>query len=129
VVPGRPCTNQVSELYAAILALEVVLRKQPRPASLRVLSDSTYVVKGMNEWRHTWKRTGRWLLDASEHSKGIANRGWWHWLDRLEAEAEAGGMRVVFEWVKGHAENEGNNAADRLATAAAAAAAIDSKDI
>lgn len=101
-------TNQVAELMAAIRAIEQCGTCQ---TPLKIISDSTYVVKGMNEWRHTWKKTGKWVLDNK-----LANRQLWHRLDALVTEWP---YPIEFEWVKGHDKSEGNIQADLLATQAA----------
>jgi ribonuclease HI len=97
-------TNQAAELLAAVRALEAVAKG----ATAEVVTDSAYVVKGMNEWRHAWKQSGRW-----NRFDKLANFELWHRLDALAAARE-----VTFTWVKGHGTDAGNIAADRLATAA-----------
>lgn len=97
-------TNQAAELLAAIRSLEAV----DKGTTIEIVTDSTYVVKGMNEWRHAWKTSGRW-----NRSDKLANFELWHRLDALAAV-----RNVTFTWVKGHATDAGNIAADQLATAA-----------
>jgi len=95
-------TNQRMELIAAIEAL----RALKRPCRVRVHSDSKYVVQGMTEWIHHWKRNG-W---RNTNKKPVANAELWRELDRLAAKHE-----VEWKWVKGHAGHAGNERADELA--------------
>ncbi len=100
---GEPeTTNQRMELRAAIEAL----RALKRPCRITIHSDSKYVVQGMTEWIHGWKRNG-WKNAAK---KPVANRELWQELDRLAA-----GHEVRWEWVKGHAGHPENERADELA--------------
>lgn len=97
-------TNQAAELLAAIRSLEAV----DEGTAIEIVTDSTYVVKGMNEWRAAWKKSGRWNQPTK-----LANFDLWHRLDALSS-----ARQVTFTWVKGHSTNTGNITADRLATAA-----------
>ncbi|RMG11570.1 MAG: ribonuclease HI [Planctomycetota bacterium] len=94
-------TNNRMELMAAIRALEALTR----PCSVRLHSDSNYVVKGMTEWIAGWKRRG-W--------KKVLNRDLWERLDRAAAP-----HRVEWVWVRGHAGDPMNERVDRLAVDAA----------
>lgn len=79
---------------------------------LVVICDSTYAIKSITEWIPSWKRRGWKKADG----KPVQN------LDIMKALDQAmQGRRVRFEWVKGHSGHELNEAADRLANAAAAA--------
>ena len=95
-------TNQRMELTAAIEAL----RALKRPCRITIHSDSKYVVQGMTEWIHNWKKKG-W---KNAGRQPVANRDLWEELDRLAAMHE-----VCWEWVKGHAGHPENERADELA--------------
>jgi len=92
-------TNQQSEIAAAALGLEN-LRE---PCKVRLLSDSRYVVETMGG---TWKRK--------------TNHDWWARLDRAAARHD-----IKWEWVKGHAGHEVQEAADKAARKIAAAGSVD----
>ncbi|MBY5624456.1 ribonuclease H [Rhizobium leguminosarum] len=77
--------------------------------SVSVFSDSQYVVKGCNEWRHNWKRKG-WKRGQKE----VANVDLW-----LEMDAALTVFPVELRWIKGHSGIAGNERADELAFAAA----------
>lgn len=100
---GEPATtNQRMELQAAIEALKA-LKKSCR---ITIHSDSKYVVTGMTEWIHDWKRRG-WKTAGK---KPVANLELWQALDTLAAKHE-----VRWQWVKGHAGHPENERADELA--------------
>jgi ribonuclease HI len=79
---------------------------------LHVFCDSTYVINAITKWMAGWKRKGWKKGDG----KPVMN------VELMKALDEAmQGRRVVFEWVKGHAGHELNEAADARANAAAVA--------
>jgi ribonuclease HI len=98
----RETTNNRMELTAVIRALEAL----KRPVGARVHSDSQYVLKGIGEWIHGWKRNG-W---KTSDKKPVKNADLWQILDQL-----AGQHQVEWIWVKGHAGHPENERADALA--------------
>lgn len=101
-------TNNRMELMAAIAALEAL----KRPCTVILSTDSVYVKDGITRWIHGWKRNG-WRTAAK---KPVANADLWQ---RLEAAAVK--HNIDWRWVKGHAGDEDNERADRLACDAALA--------
>lgn len=95
-------TNNRMELTAAIKALQSL----KRPCDLVLYTDSQYVRKGILEWIQNWKVRG-WKTAAK---KPVKNSDLWQALD-----AEVNRHTVHWVWVKGHAGNAGNEAADALA--------------
>jgi len=108
----RDTTNNRQELLAAIEALQL-LAQLPHSQGLELATDSRYVLDGLTRWLPGWKRNG-W---STSTGAPVKNRRLWERLER--AAAAAPGVRLV--WVKGHNGHELNEAADRLATAAAEA--------
>jgi len=98
----KQTTNQQMELQAAVEALKALTR----PCRITIISDSKYVVKGMTEWIHNWKKKG-WKTAGN---KPVSNLQRWQALDALAAKHD-----VHWQWVKGHAGHEGNERADALA--------------
>ena len=98
----RETTNNRMELTAAIRALEAL----KRPVGGRVYTDSQYVLKGISEWIHGWKRNG-WKTAAKQPVK---NADLWQQLDALSQP-----HRLEWIWVKGHAGHPENERADALA--------------
>ena len=100
---GEPdTTNNRMELMAAIRALEALTK----PCSVELHTDSTYVMKGISEWIHNWKRRGWRTAD----NKPVKNDDLWRRLDEAR-----GRHQVTWKWVKGHAGHPMNERADELA--------------
>ncbi|MDQ6954176.1 MAG: ribonuclease HI [Mariprofundaceae bacterium] len=95
-------TNQRMEMQAAIEALKTL----KKASSITIFSDSKYVIQGITEWISGWKKRG-WKNAAK---KPVANQDLWQQLDALNQLHD-----VTWQWVKGHAGNEGNERADALA--------------
>ncbi len=93
-------------LRSAIAGLGL-LRKGP--CRVRFVSDSKYLVDGMNEWVGRWK-----ARDWTRKGGKIENLELWKELDRARNEHD-----VEWTWVRGHAEHPQNEYADHLATKAA----------
>jgi ribonuclease HI len=97
-------TNQRMELQAAIEALKAL----KKPNQITIVTDSKYVLTGITEWIHSWKKKG-WKNSKKE---AVANRELWEELDSLNQM-----HKVSWQWVKGHSGDEGNERADELARA------------
>ena len=102
-------TNNRMELTAAIEALNALVR----PCSVKLSTDSRYVMDGLTKWVAGWKRNGWRTADK----KPVKNAELWH---ALIAAAER--HQIEWVWVKGHAGHPDNERADRLASDAAVAA-------
>lgn len=90
------------ELQAAIEALKALKKESP----ITIVTDSKYVLTGITEWIHNWKKKG-WKNSKKEP---VANRELWEELDVLNQSHD-----VTWQWVKGHSGDEGNERADELA--------------
>lgn len=100
---GEPqTTNNRMELFAAIAALEAL----KRPCTVNLYTDSSYLRDGITKWIINWKRNG-WKTAAK---KPVKNVDLWQ---RLEAAIQR--HEIAWRWVKGHAGDPGNEAADALA--------------
>lgn len=104
---GDPQTNQRAELMAMQRALEIAPLKQ----TVQIISDSQYSINCVTQWAIGWKQKG-WKTAAGENVKNqdIIRAV----LDRMEERTKAN-ANTYFHWVKGHASDRGNVAADRLA--------------
>lgn len=89
----RLTTNNRMELLAVIRGLEAIKWKD---ATVKIYSDSTYVVKTVTE---NWKRK--------------KNQDLWARFDSVRA-----GFNLEFNWIKGHAGHPENERCDRLAVKA-----------
>jgi ribonuclease HI len=101
-------TNNKMALAGAIAALEWI-RRQWKHARVRYVSDSEYLVKGMNEWMKAWKARG-WRRKGG----AIENLELWQKLEQAAAAHD-----VTWSWVRGHDDHPKNEYADFLATRAA----------
>jgi ribonuclease HI len=104
----RETTNNRMEMIAVIRGLEAL----KRPARVELLSDSTYVGKGLSEWLPKWKANG-WRRREGKQFKPIKNEDLWRRLDELMARHQ-----VTFTHVRGHAGHPENERCDTLAVAA-----------
>ena len=98
----RLTTNNRMELQAVIEALSAL----KRPSDVTLYTDSVYVRSGILQWIHNWKRNGWKTSDR----KPVKNADLWQILDKAREN-----HRVEWHWVKGHADNPGNQRADALA--------------
>ena len=95
-------TNNRMELLAVISALSAL----KEPCAVTLYTDSQYFSNAVNQgWLEGWKKKG-WRRKEGE----LKNPDLWQRVDEL---LKTHSVKVV--WVKGHAENEGNNRCDELA--------------
>ncbi|MFZ2288509.1 MAG: ribonuclease HI [Halopseudomonas yangmingensis] len=100
---GEPdTTNNRMELMAAIMGLAAL----KRPCSVRLTTDSQYVMKGMQEWLPNWKKRG-WKTASKQPVK---NADLWQQLDE-----QVSRHQVEWRWVRGHTGHPDNERADQLA--------------
>ncbi len=95
-------TNNKMELTAAIEALKEI----KEPCEIILYTDSKYVLKGIEEWIHNWKKRG-W---KGSNRKPVKNIELWKKLDELRDK-----HTIKWNWVKGHSGDPGNETADMLA--------------
>ena len=95
-------TNNRMELMAVIKGLSALQRS----CEVTVTSDSTYVLKGIQEWMPNWKKKG-WKTASK---KPVKNVDLWQKLD-----AVIGEHKIDWRWVKGHSGHRENEIADQLA--------------
>ena len=103
-------TNNQGELMAVLDLFRATAHVPDE--DLRVLCDSQYVINSITKWMPGWKRKGWRKADG----KPVLNVELLKELDR-----ELAGRKYTFEWVKGHAGHDLNEAADVRARAAATA--------
>ncbi|MEL4505173.1 ribonuclease HI family protein [Luteococcus sp. H138] len=103
-------TNNMGELMAVLNLLQQTAVAPEE--TLLIQCDSQYVINSVTKWMPGWKRKGWKKADG----KPVMNVDLLKEIDRLLV-----GRSVKFEWVKGHAGHEMNEAADARAQAAARA--------
>jgi ribonuclease HI len=104
-------TNNMGELTAVLDLLQQTAELED---DLLVYCDSLYAIKTIREWMPGWKRRG-WKKGDGKPVKNLEI------VKALDEAMEGRRDRVRFEWVKGHSGHELNEAADKLANAAALA--------
>ena len=95
-------TNNRMELTAAIKALNALRGSR----SVRLHTDSRYVMQGITEWMDNWKKRG-W---KTSNKKPVKNQDLWQALDEAVSKHD-----IEWVWVKGHDGDPGNEEADALA--------------
>lgn len=98
-------TNNQMELMAAIRGLESL----KQPCKVVLTTDSKYVMQGITEWIHGWKRKG-W---KNASGKAVKNKELWQRLDAARQSHE-----INWQWVKGHSGHPENERVDALANKA-----------
>ena len=99
-------TNNQMELLAPIKALNEI----PKGSKVEIFTDSQYVMSGITEWIHNWKKNGWKTANKQE----VRNKELWTELDLLNNEFE-----ISFNLVKPHSNDVLNNEVDLLAKDAA----------
>jgi len=100
-------TNNRMELMGVIVALESL----KEPCDVIVITDSQYVVNGIEKgWAVKWKAQG-WMRNSKEKA---LNPDLW---DRLLTAIRR--HKVRFEWIRGHNGHSENERCDKLAVTAA----------
>lgn len=102
-------TNNRMEITAVLMALKHHRKAHSVYKSLKIVSDSQYVVNACSSWIKKWKSKG-W----SRKKDALKNADLWKQIDEAMK-----GLVVAFEWVRGHNGNEWNELADQLAEAGA----------
>ncbi|SER27826.1 ribonuclease HI [Pseudomonas cuatrocienegasensis] len=95
-------TNNRMELTAAIRALAEL----KRPCEVRLVTDSQYVMQGIQDWMPNWKKRG-WKTSTKQPVK---NADLWVQLDE-----QVNRHSVTWQWIRGHTGHAGNERADQLA--------------
>lgn len=93
----KDATNNQMELKAVIEALKVL----KEPCSVEIVSDSSYVVKGIVEWLEGW---------IKKEFKNVKNPDMWREYIRV-----AKPHKIRATWVRGHAGHIENEMCDKIA--------------
>ncbi len=90
-------TNNQMELRAVIEGLKAL----KKPCDVEIISDSSYVVKGINEWLPSWQKRNFAKVKNPEL--------WKEYIDVAKKH------KVKAFWVKGHAGHKENEICDKIA--------------
>ncbi|KAF9944026.1 hypothetical protein BGZ72_002898, partial [Mortierella alpina] len=105
-IMGGQTDGHASSTKAELVGLLAAIMLSPRDRDVQVFSDNAAVVQN---FRTLVKKRA----DATQRQKvRTTYAGWWAW---VEDEYRKQGSRVTVTWVRGHAGDEGNEAADLLA--------------
>tara|TARA_Y100001968_G_scaffold297456_1_gene306473 strand:- start:69292 stop:69768 length:477 start_codon:yes stop_codon:yes gene_type:complete len=97
-------TNNRMELKAALEVFHE-LKNLPCHPSLKIRTDSKYLIDGLEVWMKGWKKKG-WRTAAG---KQVLNQDLWKALDMARLE------NVKLEYVKGHSGDPDNDRVDKIA--------------
>ena len=95
-------TNNRMEMSAVIQGLRVL----KTPCTVHIITDSKYVMDGVQKYLSNWKARGWKTADK----KPVKNIDLWEQLD-----AEMARHQLTWEWVKGHNGHADNERVDALA--------------
>ncbi|BDD58060.1 hypothetical protein MAP00_009276 [Monascus purpureus] len=104
---GSRQTNQRAELTAILRALDIA----PRHRDVTIFTDSRYAINCVTDWFVKWRRN-HWM---TSDNKPVENKDLVESILEKIEERNALKVKTLFEWVKGHNRDEGNDQADRLA--------------
>jgi ribonuclease HI len=104
---GNRQTNQRAELTAIIRALDIA----PRHRDVTIFTDSKYAINCVTVWCFNWQRNN-WM---TSDSKPVENKDLIRDIIAKMDERNLLKVKTLFEWVKGHNKDAGNEAADLLA--------------
>jgi len=93
----RDTTNNQMELMAVIEGLKAL----KEPCIVEITSDSSYVVKGINEWLVNWQKRNFAKVKNPQL-----------WKEYLEVSKK---HKIVANWVRGHNGHEENERCDKIA--------------
>jgi ribonuclease HI len=100
---GNPhTTNNIMELTGVVEGLKAL----KEPCEVEVISDSKYVVQGINEWLSNWEKNN-WRTAGKSPVKNLEL-----WKEYLEVSKK---HTINATWVKGHAGHIENERCDVLA--------------
>jgi ribonuclease HI len=102
-------TNNRMELLAVIEGLKTLTK----PSCVELVSDSKYVLQGLEDWMPKWKKNG-WRRKEGKTLKPVKNVDLWQELDRLASLHE-----LTFRHILGHSGHTFNERCDELASLAA----------
>ncbi|MCB0362438.1 MAG: ribonuclease HI [Bdellovibrionales bacterium] len=100
-------TNNRMEMLGALRGLQEV---RGLSGDLWMLTDSTYLIRGITQWIWGWKRKNWKTAEGNE----VTNRDLWEALDQ-ELKKRHGLGQISWKYVRGHAGNPGNQRCDEIA--------------
>jgi len=102
-------TNNRMEMAAVVRGLDELAQT---PGNLWILTDSTYVIRGITEWIWGWRKRG-WKTAAGGE---VSNKDLWLALDQAVQKRKDLG-KIEWKYVRGHIGTPGNERCDAIAVA------------
>lgn len=96
-------TNNRMEMTAVLRALQALKRGN---CTVRIFTDSEYVMRGMQQWLPMWRRKNF----RRSNGKPVLNEDLWRALD-----SACTPHQIEWNWVRGHSGDAGNEQVDTLA--------------
>lgn len=91
-------TNNFNEIMGVLIGLNHILTERPEINQIEVISDSEYVVKGVNE------RLLKWIKNGWKNSSGkVKNKELWEQMYNYMTYCARNRIALKFTWQKGHA--------------------------
>jgi ribonuclease HI len=100
-------------LTAILRALQIV----PKTQNLEIITDSNYSINCSTVWYKSWQKNG-WKTTSGGV---VLNKDLVIDIRKLITERDGKAVSTEFTWIKGHDNDPGNEAADKLAVAGAMA--------
>lgn len=105
-------TNNRMELKAVVEVFRKIVKMKRNDVQYDIFSDSAYVVNTINNnWLEVWQRNN-WQTTKHEDVK---NKDLWEEFNALRVKANALGICITLNKVKGHSGNTFNELVDKLA--------------
>lgn len=105
---GSPeTTNNRMEMVAALRALKSL--ELPTPATARLYTDSTYLIRGITQWIWGWRSRGWKNAEGAD----VSNRDIWEELLREVMRLKP--LHIDWKYVRGHSGVPGNERCDEIA--------------
>lgn len=101
-------TNNQMEMLAIIKGLETL---KDYTHKINIISDSTYVIRGITQWIFGWKKRG-W---KTAEGKEVSNQELWTRLDSLVQKRKSKKQIIEWKYVRGHQGVPGNERCDQIA--------------
>lgn len=110
---SQATTNNRMEMTAVLAALQFSINHYKNAASIQVMTDSVYVIRGITQWMFGWKKRN-WKNAENEE---VSNRDLWMDLDAVVSEIKKNKIEIKWNFVKGHSGVPGNERCDQIAVA------------
>lgn len=107
-------TNNRMEMQAVISALQLCLDRYKGVGSIRIFTDSVYVIRGSTQWLFGWKKRGWKTADNSD----VTNQDLWQVMDRLLFQiSKTFSVKIKWSFIRGHKGIPGNERCDEIGVA------------